>query len=403
MPKKAPKKLVVLCDGTSNEIEAERTNVLRLFQCVETMSSEVIFYDPGVGTVGAYSNWNRWWIWTKEIMGLAFGKGLDDNVLSAYQFLIDNWEPGDKIYLFGFSRGSYTVRVLAGMIYTMGIFSPAQSNLKRYALDTIKQASLKGDFQKLGIYQKTLDRKPVEIEFLGLWDTVSSVFLWVNGVFRIVNIGFTARNSAIKTVRQALSIDERRRFFVQYNWVRGQKHTTDLPNTKAFKEGEFPPQDLKEVWFAGTHCDVGGGFIDAKSQVPKIAMEWLVREAQQSGLHFNEDKLDYFLGRVPDENGHSLTKQDATAPLYKSLAGAWWIVEFLPKWRNFSWSNPLSWFNFYLPLGRRRTMYDAEMDYKIQVHETVKTRQDKTGYNPSNLPPSEKIEWVTTTVPEKDT
>ena len=96
--KKKSRILVVLSDGTSNEIKAERSNVLRLFQSIDTAANDVVFYDPGVGTVGAYDNWNRWWIRTKEFLGLAFGMGLDDNVLDAYQFLIDNWREGDRIF-----------------------------------------------------------------------------------------------------------------------------------------------------------------------------------------------------------------------------------------------------------------------------------------------------------------
>ena len=290
------------------------------------------------------------------------------------------------------------MRVLAGLIYTIGILSPEQSNLKRYALNTLKTSSISGDFENLQIYQETLNRKHVEIEYLGVWDTVSAVFLWIRGMFRIKNIGYTRRNHAVKTVRHALAIDERRRFFVQYDWLPGQKHTTHLPHTKEFREGVFPPQDVKEVWFAGVHADIGGGYRDENSRVPKIALEWMAREAVRAGLPLDEEELAYFLGQLPDEKGNFLTKPDPTAPLSNSLTFAWWIVEFWPKWKNFEWLKPASWFDFYIPLGERRKMsnFDAKDDAKILVHETVKIRQEKTGYHPPNFPAENRIEWVST-------
>lgn len=396
--KTSSRNLILLCDGTSNEIKADRTNVLRLFQAAIKSDEDIVFYDPGVGTVGAYSNWSRWWVKAKEIMGLAFGKGLDDNVLDAYHFLVNNWREGDRIYLFGFSRGAYTVRVLAGLIYTIGILKPQQGNLKRYTLQTLKQASIKGDFDTLGIYQETLERKPVEIEFLGIWDTVGSVFLWIKGWFRIHNIGYTRRNHAVKTIRHALAIDERRRFFRHQDWKPHQKHTTYLPHQSEFYDGDFPDQDVEEVWFAGVHGDSGGGYRDADSQVPKIAFEWLAREAQHAGMAIDETKMDIFLGKAPDTEGNYQTKPDPLGEMHNSLNWAWWIIEFFPKWRNFDLSNLASWFDFYIPLGERRTIpnKDAKPGDKILVHDSVKLRLEKTDYAAPNLPDTSKVKWIST-------
>ncbi|MEM9277797.1 MAG: DUF2235 domain-containing protein [Pseudomonadota bacterium] len=407
--KRKTKSIVILCDGTSNEIKNERTNVLRLYQCIDNSDETVVFYDPGVGTVGAFSGWTRNWLWIrlKELFGLAFGAGLDRNVLEAYQFLIDTWKEGDRIYLFGFSRGAYTVRVLAGLIYTIGILDKEQAHLKSYALNTIKEASFTGNFENLEIYQSTLKRKEVEIEFLGMWDTVSSVFMWINGMFRIKNIGYSRKNASIKTVRHALAIDERRRFYVHYDWLPDQPFTTLLPNNPDFYDETLPRQDTREVWFAGSHRDSGGGFDDAHSMVPKIAHEWLLREASLSGIKLNEELLDYQLGRTPDEDGKYLSQPDPTAPLHDSLNWFWWIVEFFPKWRRINeyknhnyrdnW-DLISWFNFYIPLGERRTLKnrDASPKDKILIHDSVEIRRNKTGYQPPNLPPKNDIEWVTT-------
>ena len=101
----------------------------------------MVFYDPGVGTVTEPSTWGRWKANIKLVLGLATGYGLDDNVLSAYCFLVEHYAPGDKIYLFGFSRGAYTVRVLAGLIHKIGLISPEQANLAGSGLVAYKQYS----------------------------------------------------------------------------------------------------------------------------------------------------------------------------------------------------------------------------------------------------------------------
>jgi uncharacterized protein (DUF2235 family) len=105
-----PKNLVICCDGTGNEISENISNVLKLYRCLRktdrTQPRQMVFYDPGVGTVTEPSTWNRWKSNIKLVLGLATGYGLDDNVLSAYCFLVEHYAPGDKIYLFGFSRGA---------------------------------------------------------------------------------------------------------------------------------------------------------------------------------------------------------------------------------------------------------------------------------------------------------
>jgi uncharacterized protein (DUF2235 family) len=122
-----PKNIVILLDGTSNEILADRSNILRLYGALEKSDRQLVYYDPGVGTFGAENAWLRFWRKTVEVLGLATGWGLDYNVKEAYRFLVENYddgrsgggEPGsrDNIYLFGFSRGAYTARVLAGFMH----------------------------------------------------------------------------------------------------------------------------------------------------------------------------------------------------------------------------------------------------------------------------------------------
>ena len=127
------KNIVICCDGTGNEINENISNVLKLYRCLrktgKTDPPQIVFYDPGVGTLARPDPWRKVLQDTFAIFGLVTGYGLDDNVLKAYEFLVRNYEDGDEIFLFGFSRGAYTVRLLAGFIHKVGLVWPQQSNL----------------------------------------------------------------------------------------------------------------------------------------------------------------------------------------------------------------------------------------------------------------------------------
>src|SRR3982074_4626 len=139
------KNIIILCDGTENEISENISNVLKFYRCLrKTDRSEprqMVFYDPGVGPLARPDPWQKLKQDFNAILGLATGYGLDDNVLRAYEFLANHYEDGDDIYLFGFSRGAYTVRVLAGLIHKIGLVSPQQINLAGSGLTAYKQFS----------------------------------------------------------------------------------------------------------------------------------------------------------------------------------------------------------------------------------------------------------------------
>ena len=137
--------IVICCDSTGNEISENISNVLKLYRCLrkteKTQPRQLVFYDPGVGTLERPDPWHKWKQDFNAILGLATGYGLDDNVLAAYAFLVHTWQAGDQIYLFGFSRGAYTVRVLAGLIHKVGLITPEQVNLAGSGLIAYKQFS----------------------------------------------------------------------------------------------------------------------------------------------------------------------------------------------------------------------------------------------------------------------
>jgi uncharacterized protein (DUF2235 family) len=125
--------IIICCDGTGNEISENISNVLKLYRCLrkteKTEPRQLVYYDPGVGTLARPDPWHKLKQDFNTILGLATGYGLDDNVLAAYDFLARNYQHGDQVYLFGFSRGAYTVRVLAGLIHKIGLITPEQINL----------------------------------------------------------------------------------------------------------------------------------------------------------------------------------------------------------------------------------------------------------------------------------
>src|SRR5215813_5880521 len=126
---------VLCCDGTNNQFGIENTNVVRLVQSLDRdPAKQRMYYDPGVGTLPEPGVWT--WLGKKlsDIGGLAFGGGLNWKIQEAYTFLMEYWEPGDQVFLFGFSRGAYTARVLAGLLHALGLMPRGNQNLVPYVM-----------------------------------------------------------------------------------------------------------------------------------------------------------------------------------------------------------------------------------------------------------------------------
>ena len=239
-----PKNIVICCDGTGNEIADNHSNVLKLYRVLQKSSRQLVYYDPGIGTMGARNEWERIKQKTEQLAGLALGYGLDQNVLDAYRFLVTNYQKNDRIFLFGFSRGAYTVRVLAGFINTIGLMSQQQVHLSDYALVAYKQITEGDGFESVRLFEKVLRTKRPPIRFLGLWDTVSSIIVPRKDRFYIPSLrqlAYTSRNPSVETVRHAVAIDERRRMFRPYLWKELEEYWGG-----PFKSNEPTEQDVKQ-------------------------------------------------------------------------------------------------------------------------------------------------------------
>ncbi len=265
-------KNIVLCfDGTDNQIRAYRnTNVVKIFRALENQDGEqLMYYDPGVGTFASTRVWSPPGRWASKMLGRAFGLGLKTNLAEAYTFLMNNWEPGDKIFIFGFSRGAFNARALAGLLNKIGIPRRSSENLIQYAIDLYARRNWTDEAEdNAHEFRRTVCRavKPdageserycVPIEYLGLWDTVNAP-----GIFRR-KLSFPHSDSLgnVLAGRHAVSLDENRR---------------------PFKESLVTNAAIEEAWFAGIHSDVGGGFAERK--LGDISLLWVLQGARGAGI-----------------------------------------------------------------------------------------------------------------------
>jgi uncharacterized protein (DUF2235 family) len=356
------KNIVLCCDGTANEFKINRTNVVKLYYALQQTPNQVTYYHPGVGTmeaVGALTSFSRKFT---KLLGLAVGYGLEADIRDAYVFLMNNFEEGDRIFLFGFSRGAYTVRALAALIFMYGLIPRGNEPLVPYAIRmllAIQKEQPRDVFDLARDFAKTFSPRPCPVHFVGVWDTVSSVG-WIANPLALP---YTASNPDIAVGRHAVAIDERRAFFRQNLW-----HPA-APSPVHLSGGG--PKDLKQVWFAGVHCDVGGGYPEVESGLAKTALKWMLAEAYANGILLDKCRTDDVLGVTP-----GFAAPDADAKMHKSLTIGWWLGEFVPK-KHFDAKTGKT--GLRLNLFRRRSVPNGAL-----IHDSVK---DRAGYAPT-LPPN---------------
>ena len=280
------KNIVVLSDGTVQEGgKGHDTNVYKLFRMLEDRTDkQVVFYDEGLGT-----DW-------RKFTGNALGAGFSKNLLQCYQFIFENYNAGDRIYLLGFSRGAATVRSLASFIHYFGILPKSRPELikEAYKLYRRGQDEVSSDLlrQTYKLFQRgqvdevkdELNKKATkfvhehpnqwaQIEFLGVWDTVPALGLvalaglntFLGKVFKF-NFHSFRLHPSVKNAYHALSIDDDRLWFHPSLWT----------------EKTREEQIVEQVWFSGAHTDVGGGFNEPG--LSDITLEWMIEKAVCHGL-----------------------------------------------------------------------------------------------------------------------
>lgn len=384
-----PKNIVICCDGTGNGVEVNLSNVLKLYRSLKRGPEQVVYYDTGIGTLGKTSAWSRLKQKARGVFGMITGYGLDEDVTSAYRFLCEHYCEGDNVFLFGFSRGAYTVRVLAGFLRLVGLLHAEQSNLADHAFTAYKQAAQKNSFEIAWRFQRVTGAAEIPVKFLGVWDTVSSIIVPRRDRFYIPSLQllpYTATNSNVAAFRHAVAIDERRRMFRINRWTEPQDYH---PNR--FDHDGAVHQDVKQVWFTGVHGDVGGGYSEAQSGLAKYPLAWMVEEAAEHGLKVKRQMVNHLaLGHERSGGSRAYVAPDAKADAHKSLTFGWKLIEWLPK--NIKWQ---SWprrfrpfYGFYIPWAEPRFIEDDALIH-ASVVERLSVRDD---YDPVNLPKNYRVE-----------
>lgn len=290
------KKIVICADGTWNtphgvSVAANDTNVRKLFLALDDVPGQMRYYDSGVGTDGTPID---------HLVGGAMGEGLFQKVQDGYEFLAYVWDPGDEIYLLGFSRGAYTARSLGGMIAAFGV---PTKNFDNMTVENIFAAYRQTDAARRAEMKTALGTEyglcDAKVRMIGVWDTVGA--LGIPGeLFNVLHqqrYGFldTELHPSVESAYHAVSIDERRASFMPTLWTNpdGSPRAND--------------KQVTQVWFVGVHSDVGGGY--AQSQLSDITLGWMMKNAIACGLDFSaEAKAAYLkldpadaLGQAHDE------------------------------------------------------------------------------------------------------
>lgn len=282
------KKIVLCADGTWNtphgvDVAVNDTNVRKLYCSIADVPEQSRYYDSGVGTDGTPID---------HLIGGAMGEGLFGKIQDNYQYLAYAWDPGDDVYLFGFSRGAYTARSLGGMIARFGVPTKNFDNMmvKKIfdayrVVDATQKAALKADLTEQ--YGMT----DVSIRMVGVWDTVGSLGIpgLLFSIFDQKRYGFldTALHPCVQKAYHAVCIDERRAQFMPALW------------TNADGSARANDNQVQQVWFPGAHCDAGGSYTE--SQLSGITLSWMMKKAMACGLTFSDAGMKQFLNPAPGD------------------------------------------------------------------------------------------------------
>ena len=286
-----PRQLIVCSDGTNNNLTGGRqdTNVVKFIQWLGAPGmNQQVFYDPGVGNAGTLPGatlWDGVRRTMQRVAGLALGRGVYENVGEAYEFLMRNYQDGDELYFFGFSRGAFTARSVAGLVNQFGILDAHMTSMVptlihvyfsdrkggNAAVTREVAAQIRERFCAPG-------RRGVKIHFVGVWDTVASVGMWPFGARMTAIPEIKGKNFV--HIRQALALDEHRVPFRPRLYV-------DRP------EKIDPGQTVVQRWFRGAHCDAGGGYPPALCAISNEALAWMLMEAngRGAGLRIDSTKV----------------------------------------------------------------------------------------------------------------
>ncbi len=388
----APKTLVVFSDGTGNSAaKLQKTNVWRLYRALDLAvptpeqtaageAPQIALYDGGVGA----SEFRP-----LALLGGVFGYGLKRNVLDLYKFLCRNYRPGDRIYAFGFSRGAFTIRVLMGFVLRVGLLARNdEASLHRDAPIAYRRYRRHFKARNLAGVFRWLRDKAIElwgrlitvraapefvhvdaVEFVGVWDTVAAYGMPIVEMTRGVDqwIWPTSMpnyvlSNRVKQARHALALDDERDTFHPLLWDESEEAPP----------GDAPPR-LQQVWFAGMHSDVGGGYPD--DSLAHVALDWMMGEAQRCGLRFK-----------PGAREQVALEMNALGPLHDSRSSLGMYYRYQPR-RLGSLIEPPDPATLAMLDPDRARAHGRLRDVLVHPSVLQRLRSNAGGYAPIALPP----------------
>jgi uncharacterized protein (DUF2235 family) len=371
-----PKNIVILSDGTGNTaIKGRGTNVFKLFEAIDlnghrfdpNLPPQVAIYDDGVGTESFKP---------LKILAGATGFGLSRNVKQLYKELCRVYDPGDRIFLFGFSRGAFTVRTLGGLICTCGIVNAAEQKTagdlehavnqayrayrKRYRTALMELFLGKPDGKATERFREAnCHRGDTRIAFIGVWDTVDAVGLpfhisdVINTVFYRFKFPDYSLSDKVDRACHALAIDDERHSFHPLLW-----------NERNEKRGAEPR--VEQVWFAGAHSNVGGGY--PKQGMSLVALDWMMQKAEEAELRVADDGL-----RILEEDRRYCREHaNVDDKLYDPRAGLGIFYRWKPR-----------------DIGRICTENGLQPEIHLSVLERI--AHGTEDYSPGNLPQNARV------------
>ena len=344
------KRLVLCCDGTWNRPDQEcdgapcPSNVVKMALAVaggsQLDTEQRVYYQRGVGT-----NWDE------RIRGGVFGWGLSRGVKNVYRFVVDNYEPGDELFFFGFSRGAYMARSAVGLIRNAGILKREHADQLEAAYALYRERTVGPRDLESTLFRRAFSHALEPVTFVGVWDTVGALGIPVTGIPGVEQLnslwGFhdTKLSSMVSAAYQALAIDEQREAFTPAIWD---------PSTD-----EAGDQVVEQVWFTGSHSDVGGGYPD--TGLSDLTLGWMADQARSHGLVLVDGAFEAGGTGVPESDVVPFAP-DAFGTLHNSRTG---VYRFLPAgWRPIGETSPA-------------TEYAAST--------AIERRDNDPGYDPANL------------------
>ena len=297
-----PKNIAIFLDGTWNSVQ-DNTNIWRMSALCSPVhrdgTRQVNLYDEGVGTA-----------WGERFRGGILGYGLDRSVLRAYRWLIQTYTPGDRVYIFGFSRGAYTARSLTGLIAKCGLLQAGAPLSIEQVFDRYREAKTLRPLYQLEFEKRELSRRErgkatttrpipefsreeqwllaysqrIKIQLIGVFDSVGSLGIPFGNIPGLSRSSFqfhhTRLSNLFEYAYQALAVDEHRRDFTPTLWTKFSPHE---PNAIARSEPKVEPM-VEQRWFSGAHANIGGGY--PNDRLAQLPLSWLVEKATQAGLGF---------------------------------------------------------------------------------------------------------------------